>query len=323
MRFSAPGQPYDGLVVMSNGHAQWTGLVTAVPDKLDEPLRRRKPTKYFVNSMSDLFHETMPWAFIDQVFAVMALAHEHTFQILTKRADVMAEYCQTLQYRAEKVAIAIARTPWYDSPAESPCSAGTIEERIAAGPLSNVHLGVSIEDQKRADERIPILLATPAAVRFLSVEPQLQHVNAHLGEKNCQHGNACCTDDGRVFDDPLKVWKCVECNGLFYQTPEHQLIPGIHWVICGGESGPGARPFDLAWAESLAAQCDAAHVPFFMKQIGSNPQVHSCRNPKCTHPDCGMEPIPMKDRKGGDPEEWPESLRIRQYPEEVARNARV
>jgi protein gp37 len=122
-----------------------------------------------------------------------------------------------------------------------------------------------VEDQQRADERIPLLQRTPAAIRFLSVEPQLEEIwieNHLMGQTSCGRPN---------------------------------------WVICGGESGPGARPFNLAWAESLLAQCRVAGVPFFMKQVGA--RVES---------GCVIEQ--MRDRKGGDPAEWPEALRVREFP---------
>jgi protein gp37 len=164
-------------------------------------------------------------------------------------------------------------------------------------PLRNVWLGVSVESQKYADERIPLLLQTPAAVRFLSVEPQLEAVSlAQPAPGHSRH-------EGLV--DPTNL--------------------GVDWVIVGGESGPGARPFNLAWAESLQAQCKAAGVAFFMKQVGSVPMMSdelwrtaptmrllSCAN-RNSVPD-GYVPLKTSDRKGGDMSEWPESLRVREFP---------
>lgn len=239
--------------------------------KLDDPLQRKKPTTYFVNSMSDLFHEDVPDAFIRKVFEVMAQCEQHTFQILTKRAARMLEFMQQIDAGALKERPTF-RAPW---------------------PLPNVWLGVSVENQRFADERIPLLMVTPAAVRFISAEPLLEEIRLTRYHQHCPE-----------HDFP----------GGFC-TQWHPGVRSLDWVICGGESGPGARPFNLAWAESLLDQCKQAGVPFFMKQLGSKPQVHSCRSERCTHPDCGMEDIKLRDRKGGDMQEWPENLRVREYPQ--------
>lgn len=230
------------------------------PERLEEPLHWKKPRRVFVNSMSDLFHEDVPAEFIGHTFGVMWQAARHTFQILTKRPQRMLAIVSELTADHSRSRFA---GPW---------------------PLPNVWLGVSVENQKQADERIPLLVDTPAAIRFLSVEPQLEAVS--------------------LFD-----WL-----GPYGPARSLQQPPQLDWVICGGESGPGARPFNLAWAESLLEQCRAAGVPFFMKQMGSRPQVHSCRDESCTHPDCGMEDIHLKDRKGGDMPEWPAHLRVREFP---------
>lgn len=231
-RFSDPGQWGHGLaerVRLPGGKIdhRWTGNVQLVDTALDLPLRWRKPRRIFVNSTSDLFHEAVPHDWIDQVFAVMALAPQHTFQVLTKRPERMRAYLQ----RAFSVhcwgiaAFAAGRTKRDD-------------ELIHMGvrnPLPNVWLGTSVEDQATADARIPHLLATPAAVRFVSAEPLLGPVDI---EKAKVASNPCDT-----------------------------LIP-LHWVIVGGESGPGARPMHPDWARSLRDQCVTAGVPFFFKQWG-------------------------------------------------------
>jgi protein gp37 len=180
------------------------------PDRLDQPLRWRKPRRIFVCSMSDLFHEGVPEEFIDRVFAVAALCPQHTLQILTKRSDRMAEYSQRrLRYPGGI---------W-----DSYIKAGGFRGDAEAGwPLPNVHLGVSIEDTDHRS-RLGYLLETPAAHRFLSLEPLL---------------------------GPLP--------GL--------NLKGIHWVIVGGESGPGARPCNVEWIRSVVEQCKAADVPVFVKQ---------------------------------------------------------
>jgi protein gp37 len=157
---------------------------------------------------------------------------------------------------------------------------------------ANVWLGATVEDQKRGDERIPLLMSIPARVRFLSCEPLLGPV-----------------------DVPASIKK-----GLFYKadgTNNSVSAPGVpvlNWVICGGESGPGARAFHIAWADSLLAQCQAAGVPFFMKQLGAKPCCqHSWdgdQSSNCT----ACFPDPIRDHKGGDADEWPAALRVREFP---------
>lgn len=244
---------------------------------LVEPLKRKKPATIFVGDMFDLFHEAIPIELIAEVLRVAWKIQWHTFQFLTKRADRMQRVISEMLNR------------WGESPADM---------------RPNMWLGVSVESQKYADERIPLLLQTPAAVRFLSVEPMLEAVDLEyigpLGQSRSALGCRPCH------------WK--QENSTVQSGPHTCHLPRVDWVICGGESGPGARPFNLAWAESLLTQCRAAGVPCFVKQLGSNPVVHSCRNESCTHPDYGIETIRLKDRKGGDPAEWPEHLRVREFP---------
>lgn len=271
-RFSGPGKPFNGLVRRVNGHAQWSGKVVTVESSLLEPLSWRKPARVFVNSMSDLFHEDVPDAFIDQVFAVMAAARQHTFQILTKRADRMREYLS-----ADKLEL----LDRFDA-ASDDWTHGTCED---TWPLPNVWLGVSVEDQKYADERIPLLLQTPAAVRFISAEPLLGPVD-------------------------LSAIKRTRAEG--YMRPLDGRFRTLDWVIVGGESGPGARPFDLAWPRSIVQQCKAAGVPVFVKQLGARPIVADGR-PGCSE----FSPVLLrgfKAGKGGNPEEWPADLRVREFP---------
>ena len=177
---SNPATPhYASTTQMSRGGPVWTGKIGVAPDKvLTAPLRRRKPTTYFVNSMSDLFHEAVPDDVIDRVFAVMTLCPQHRFQILTKRPDRMRGYVSSLhamavtEGRVEKAAEDMIEAMGYDGGGAS----SRVFEAVHDG-LPNVWLGVSIEDQRRADERIPHLLAMPAAVRFLSCEPLVGPVN--------------------------------------------------------------------------------------------------------------------------------------------------
>lgn len=199
------------------GHAFEQGFdLRLVPEKLGEPLKWKAPKRIFVNSMSDLFHEDVPFEYIDKVFAVMAVCEQHTFQVLTKRPERMAEYCS--QWKE-------CRSIVDPRPTEN--------DFLQPWPLPNVHLGTSVENQEAAGKRIPHLMLTPATVRFLSCEPLLGPVD-------------------------LRGYLC---------NPETSLT-AIHWVIIGGESGHHARPMELEWARELVAQCKAAQVPVFMKQLG-------------------------------------------------------
>lgn len=222
--------------------------VTMHEDRLGEPLRWKKPRKVFVCSMSDLFHEDVPNEFIDYVFAVMGRSQQHTFILLTKRPERMREYLQAgryqqilniayrLKYRPEGLGKGI------DNPKD-----------MRWWP--NVWLGVTAENQQRADERIPILLQIPAAVRFVSIEPMLGPVDL----------------TGIRFDRNT-IMNVLEGCGINRLSP-CQSIPNafcekINWVICGGETGPGARPMHPEWMRSVRDQCRDAGVPFFFKQWG-------------------------------------------------------
>ncbi|SLD51107.1 bacteriophage protein gp37 [Mycobacteroides abscessus subsp. bolletii] len=196
------------------------------PNKLDLPLRWTKPRKVFVNSMSDLFHDKVPDEYIAKVWAVMAAAPRHTFQVLTKRHARMRSLLNngTFFETVADYALEFDRDIWRRWQAAQ-----------NAWPLPNVWLGVSAEDQKRADLRIPALLDTPAAVRFVSAEPLLGPIELieHFGSAPAVGGTAA-----------------------------------LDWVIVGGESGPGARPMHPDWARSMRDQCVAAGVPFLFKQWG-------------------------------------------------------
>ena len=150
---------------------------------------------------------------------------------------------------------------------------------------TNVWLGVTAEDQARADERIPVLLEIPARVRFVSAEPLLEELNLSR----------------YVFDREASIRKVMRGPALNYDQADSVITSAIDWVIVGGESGPGARPFALEWARALVEQCSAAGVACFVKQMGSRPTWTGGR-------------VDLRDPKGGDPLEWPEALRVRQFP---------
>ena len=259
-RLEAMGQEkYSGLVNIGKGH--FNGVVKAHEDALTIPLKAKKPRRYFVNSMSDLFHRDVPLEFIDKVFAVMALCPQHTFQILTKRPERMAEYLAGYHDRNHVEARDFIE------------SLGYPRRCYAEWPIPNVWLGTSVEDQQAADERIPHLLRCPAAVRFLSCEPLLGPVRFY---GDCIVCKRCGT---YLADHEEAEWEPCDCKCGYYTwnvpidraSLSHPLDAdddGIHWVIVGGESGPNARPMHPDWARSLRDQCVSAGVPFFFKQWG-------------------------------------------------------
>ena len=231
-----------GLTVDSKAGPVWTGETRLNEDWLTQPLRWKRPRRIFVCAHGDLFAESVPDAWIDRVFAVMALAPQHTFQVLTKRARRMREYLS----QADRQSRIAARGFFIDG--------GEFERR---SPLPNVWLGVSAEDQARADERIPDLLATPAAVRFVSAEPLLGPVNFRSINDAGAILNALTGASSDYGDPDAGMIAPVETSG-----------PRIDWVIVGGESGPGARPMHPDWARAIRDQCAAAGVAFFFKQNG-------------------------------------------------------
>jgi protein gp37 len=255
------------LTKLVGGERRWTGKVNFVESALDQPLRWSKPRKIFVNSMSDLFHESVPDEWIDRIFAVMALASQHTFQILTKRPERMRDYCASLSFRDMA-----AHTPpgslYHQSLAGMERAFGLAQKfsydpPTPPLPLPNVWLGVSVENQATADERIPLLLQTPAAKRFISAEPLLGPLDLSDLTIRVRPGEQPC---GLAGLDALTGihWDAEDTIVGLYGNPD----PRIDWVIVGGESGTHARPMHPDWARSLRDQCKDAGVAFFWKQWG-------------------------------------------------------
>jgi protein gp37 len=415
----------------------WTGEVRLVEKALDLPLRWRKPRRIFVNSLSDLFHENVPDEWIARVFAVMALAPQHTFQVLTKRAKRMREwvsdpatpgrvaravdridvaravaampseeirplrdfpgyfasdrgrvlsgsgsaaclfcggpvdgiatkaYCskkcrqnacyyrrvgkqregeralvemspdvgeqghrRVMLYRGGQtfrelvhrlVLMTFDRDPIRDEQAchrdgdpannalpnlrwGSQSDNWTDRKRHGNGgpsdfawPLPNVWKGTSCEDQAAADERVPLLLQTPAAVRFVSAEPL-------LGDLDLRRW--------------LGGYEVVRKHGSVGQVVTRRRDGLVDWVICGGESGPGARPCDVAWIRSIVEQCKAASVPVFVKQLGSRAYDGDAliNGDECLDSMVARMRDSVRDRKGADPSEWSPDLRVQEFP---------
>lgn len=308
----APGVPdrtrkakYAGLTVLNNkGDRHFNGKVVCDEDALLQPLRWPTPRKVFVSSMSDIFHKDVPFEFLDRIFAVMALCPHLTFQVLTKRAARMEEYFASRMNERE----------WTDNIVHEVERLGKFNRSAfdaairfeSDGPLKNVWLGTSVEDQEAADERIPHLLKCPAAVKFLSCEPLLGPIDLHDAFYRARNG-------------PTDTYK------RRFSFPEL----AVSWVIVGGESGPGARPCDVAWVRSIVAQCKAAGVACFVKQLGAHPWADDAiaaplirqwvrdklEKRYVTGNGLGSFHLTLRDKKGGDMAEWPEDLRVREFPE--------
>jgi protein gp37 len=231
------------------------------PDRLDQPLRWTRGRRVFVNSLSDLFHDDIPDEYIAEVFAVMALAPQHTFQLLTKRHGRMRSLLTNpcvidgpsgpLSFEAVVRNVAWnMRNRWLT---EHPGKAARFPKGDDfSWPLPNLWLGVTVEDQKHADLRIPALLNTPAAVRFLSCEPLLGAIDLARVRPR--------TYGGSLFHDAR--WPVAD------RDTGAELLPALDWVIAGGESGPAARPMHPGWLRSLRDQCMDAAVAFHFKQWG-------------------------------------------------------
>ena len=342
-RFSGEGQPFEGFA--KRGPARWTGKVALVPEKLGLPLRWRNPARIFACSMADLFHEKLSNEDIAAVFGVMAACPQHTFQVLTKRPERMLAWMGWMDNRSAGCHIARA---WQDA-----INLGVADHKQWRGaqswPLPNVWLGVSAENQETADARIPLLLQTPAAVRFVSYEPALEYVDFGLQNATC----SCCSrwpsrwvrlvrpvaselpmflqpagliaDPGtyRATGNQHGALSVLTPGGLLGIKPaEFECLPALDWIIIGGESGPGARPCNVAWIRSAVQQCKAADVACFVKQLGAVVRVSQNEPLTANLADVEVKPawvghdvLKLRDRKGGDPSEWPNDLRVREFPQ--------
>jgi protein gp37 len=255
--------------------SNWDGTVQFVESQLIKPLHWKKTKNIFVCSMADLFHENVPFEWIDQVMAVIALCPQHTFQVLTKRTLRALEYFSQQSLWVK----------WYE--AAQNFLWGEIGENFGGlinlqqyfidqpFPLPNLWLGTSTENQQMADKRIPILLQIPAAIRFLSCEPLLEEID---------------------FRQAGAIQK------LISDSYEWELVnEDIQWIVVGGESGPNSRPCHIEWLESIVQQCHAAKTPVFVKQLGANAIF-------------GGQRFKTRDKKGGDIEEFPQELQVREFP---------
>ncbi len=295
---------YKGLAqVNSRGVGVFNGTIRLHEDKLLDPLKWRKPRRVFVNSMSDLFHPDVVKAtitdkngvtfpFLAEAFAVMVRAKRHTFQILTKRPELMAAILSHPNFRLDVNAVLLREG--------HPVMPGGFESKWP----SHIWCGTSIESQEHM-RRLDYLKHVPAAVRFLSCEPLLSALDFNDGPMNPDNST----------------------------MGEWSMLDGIHWVIVGGESGKHARPMEIAWARSIVEQCKSAEVPVFVKQLGRWIGIAGAAD--CDFharyllddyntvfvPGYFWKGVPddavafgLIDNHGGRIEEFPEDLRIRQFP---------
>lgn len=298
---------YIGTTEKRGGKVVWNGKVNLIHEALSEPLKWRKPRKVFVNSMSDLFHEDVPFDFVDQVFTIMLAnavlrGSTHAFQLLTKRPKRMHEYLslrspmehlkcwskladgwiildEADEYFSEMMSRTTAHN--WNSNGHAPTGEKWAPWSHLNGlwPLPNAWLGTSCEDQKRAEDRVPWLEKCPAVVRFLSCEPLLGSIKFdHIGNS--------------IFNREKAIRDAMNGPAVMNRDQADSIIahPQIHWVIAGCESGHGRRRTEQAWIESLADQCRNAGVAFFNKQMEVNGKVSTVIS------------------------EFPEHLRVREFP---------
>ncbi len=284
-------EAHRGLTVMRGGRPGWDGTVRFLPERLDEPQRWKRGRRIFINSLSDTFHGKLAHEQRAAMFGAFLLAPHHSYQILTKRPEVAVDFERWLAAKAEasKVSVrAFLLLAYYSARGiqvdDEECA---VVHRIETGPVEHDWwIGVTAEDQKHADERIPHLLSLRVLPtrRFVSYEPALGPVSFRdewLGRGRCP-----------THDTP---------SG-FCSSDCPDLVRGLDWIVVGGESGPGARPFDVAWARGVIAQCREAGVACFLKQAGARPMLDGA-------------PMALNHGKGADLGELPEDLRVRQWPE--------
>lgn len=291
---------------------RWNRTASFLPGRLEDPVRRKKPTRWFVDSMSDLFHKGITFEQIAAIFGVMAQTPRHTYQVLTKRPQRASDFFQWVKnelYASYKPVDLLEHFLF--------CASTDLDreqfrqDATDVWPLPNVWLGVSAENQQAADERVPRLLDCPAAIRFVSAEPLLGPI------------------DFRRIDDPLDmgvrdVLRGVVSSRVGGLDRLKRGYSSLDWIIAGGESGAAARDCDVGWVTDIVRQCKEAGVSVFVKQLGDYPVDNQWTDVDLE----GIEydeqwptdidyrrQIHLEAPKGKDPSEWPEELQIRQFPE--------
>lgn len=273
-RFSGADAPYNGLTELTLKGPRWNGEGKFAQSVLSDPLGWKQPCRVFVDSMSDLFYDAFTDEQIAAVFGVMSMAPQHTFQVLTKRAARMREWFEKVARKHADPAQHCVEAAWE---AGAKMRAVSLFQKPNVWPLENVWMGVSVESQEYADERIPYLVNTPAALRFVSYEPALGPVD---------------------WDRWLG-------------------FGGVEWVIAGGESGPRARPCNAAWFYQLIEQARPKGVAVFVKQLGSKPydsmlSIVGGWMPGDPEPD---DTLQLLHKRGQEMAEWPARVRVRQFPQ--------
>lgn len=336
---------YKGLTRDTTSGPRWTGEVRFLVDRMRQPSRWKRPRRIFVNSMSDLFHESVPFEQIAAVLHMVAVNPRHTFQVLTKRPREAARFFADLERRAEASSAMFPNDSlaWRRGNVLRACALKvgvplTQEEHTACEvwPLPNLHLGVTVENQAAANKRIDILLTLPAGVRWLSMEPLLEAVDLSEWIGVIEH----CGNCGAETPGPVEEDECPACGhkgmiatfggesearwyrgdvGRFRFDVEEEVwrpytqeeedgeegwnLQRLDWIVVGGESGGGARPFDLLWARDLVQQARQGGVAIFVKQLGRNPVEEEFK-------------VSLRNPAGADVEEWPEDLRVQEFPGE-------
>ena len=283
------------------------------PAKLIEVLAQTDAQAWFWEDMSDLFGAWVPDRWIDACLAVMLLTPQHTHLILTKRASRLRKYSTTLAAltpdgRAKRLWKAIPKAV-RDALKARRLPPDTLDY-LKLWPVGHIGLGVSVEDQPRADERLPDLAFTPGTFKFVSLEPLLGPITLRFGACNCPDK-----------PDAFKHGHFVGCS-LFAQDPKTRIggqpteLGWLTWAIMGGESGPGARWNNIHWTRSLLRQCAQTGTARFVKQLGSRPTASPIGTVAWDRMPVKPPIIRMalKDSKGSDLLEIPEEFRVREYP---------
>jgi len=317
--YASDQQPRFGLPKFQDARGEDAPEVYFEPRRLGQMLRRRKPARIFWCDMTDMFGRWVPNEWIAACFGVMAATPQHTHQVLTKRADRMVEWFrwakeQTRGYwhhehgmlweHLERLAPTVGTAAAWEAMYKAAHGSETATRLGDVGasfrwPLPNVHLGVSVESPEYLS-RVDDLMRCPAVVRWASFEPLL----ADLGDVSRYLKPTLVINDGRRLQHPDPA---VPSTGGTWER-------GLDWAVIGGESGHASRPFDLAWGRSLIDQFKSAGVPVFVKQLGTQPELRREIEDKSGKPLISRNRLLTRHRKGGDPSEWPEDLRVREMP---------
>lgn len=263
----------EGLTTPTKNGPVWNGKVRFNEDWLDQPLRWKKPRKIFVCAHGDLFHESVPDDWIDRVFAVMALAPQHSFQVLTKRSErmrqyfspAMATFSSTPAQRIQGYALDYLKNGCFRPNGYGPHFPGEIQlyrRNLQPLPLANVWLGVSVENQATADERIGDLMRTRASIRWVSYEPAVHPVDFSKWVRPITVTNCHGTGD----HPELRLLLYAAARDVRHER--HPDNPGLDWIVTGGESGPRARPTHPDDYRQVRDLCAAGMIPYFHKQWG-------------------------------------------------------